>query len=173
MRRDEAPANARIGLVMLRSLFVGAVSGLIGGALIFFLFGFIGFAGAPLSSKIANGWQALLDPGLGKGLVVGAGIAVGLIGVIGVWTLLSRGFDPTSARAWLAMLAAAIVVLFNRESIRNSAGWDGAGIATVAGISILVGIVVWIVAPWVLRDWPETLRKVGDEAGGFVVREDG
>lgn len=175
MRRRQPSGIARIALVLLRSLLVGAVSGVIGGALIFFFFGFIGLAGAPFGSKLANGWQALVDPGLGKGLVVGAGIAVGLIAAIEIWTLWARRFDPTSARPPLAALAGAIVVLFNLESIRSSAGWDWAGIATVGGIALLVGAVVWLVTPWVFRDWQESLRRLGgdSETRGFAVREDG
>lgn len=143
----------RAGRVILRAIVVGATSGVIGGGLLFFLFGFIGFAGAPLTSKIANGWRALLDPGLEKGLAVGAGIAVGLIAVIGIWTALARRFDPRNSRPWLATLAGAIVFVFNLESLRSSAGWDWAGIATVFGIALLVAVTVWLISPWVLRDW--------------------
>lgn len=143
----------RVGRVILRSVVVGATSGVIGGGLLFFLFGFIGFAGAPITWKIANGWRALLDPGLEKGLAVGAGIAIGLIAVIGIWTALARRFDPHSSRPWLATLAGAIVVVFNLASLRSSAGWDWAGIATVFGIALLVAVTVWLISPWVLRDW--------------------
>lgn len=165
----------RLGLVMLRSLMVGAASGLVGGGLIFFLFGFIGFAGAPITSKIENGWQALLDPGVSKGLAVGAGIAVGLMAVIGIWTALARRFDPFSARPWLASIAGAIVVLYNLDSIRSSVGWDWAGIATVFGISLLVGVIVWFISAWVLHDWPWSVGQgtPAREFRGFAVRDDG
>lgn len=143
----------RIGRVILRSVVVGATSGVIGGGLLFFLFGFIGFAGAPVTSRIANGWRALLDPGLEKGLAVGAGIAIGLMVVLGIWTALVRRFDPRTSRPWLGSLAGAMVVLFNLESLRSSAGWDWAGIATVIGIALLVAVTVWFISPWVLRDW--------------------
>lgn len=144
---------------MLRSVVVGATTGLIGGGLLFFLFGFIGFVGAPITSKIANGWRAMLDPGLEKGLAVGAGIAIGLIAVLAIWTALVRRFDSRSSRPWLASLAGMIVVLFNLESLRSSAGWDWAGIATVLGIALLVAITVWLISPWVLRDWPAAMGR--------------
>ena len=143
----------RLGAVAARSLLIGAVSGVVGGGLLFFVFGFIGFAGAPISSRAANGWRALLDPGLVKGLGVGAGVALGLIALIVIWTGLARSFEPGSARPWLAALAGVIVPLFNLEWLRSSSGWDWAGIVTVLGIALLVGVVVWMVAPWVLRDW--------------------
>lgn len=169
---DVSPS--RIGKVVARSLLVGAIAGVVGGGLLFFIFGFIGFAGAPLSTKLANGWRALLDPGLGKGLVVGAGIAVGLIVVIGVWTALAPGFDPRRARPWLASLAGAVVIVFNLDSLRNARGWDLAGVATVIGISLLAAGIVWFVAPWVLRDWPQRARVGADQATrGFTLREDG
>lgn len=149
----------RIGRVILRSVVVGATSGVIGGGLLFFLFGFIGFVGAPLTWKIANGWRALLDPGLEKGLAVGAGIAIGLLAVLGIWTALVRRFDPHSSRPWLASLAGAVVVLSNLESLHSSAGFDWAGIATVVGIALLVAGTVWLISPWVLRDWPAAMGR--------------
>lgn len=148
---------------MLRSVVVGATSGVIGGGLLFFLFGFIGFVGAPITSKIANGWRAMLDPGLEKGLAVGAGIAIGLIVVLGIWTALVHRFDPRTSRPWLGSVAGAIVVLFNLESLRSSAGWDWAGIATVIGIASLVAATVWLISPWVLRDWPAAMGRDGAE----------
>lgn len=164
----------RIGRVILRSIVVGAASGVIGGGLLFFLFGFIGFAGAPITWKIANGWRALLDPGLEKGLAVGAGIAIGLLAVIGIWTALARRFDPHSSRPWLATLAGAIVVVFNLESLRSSVGWDWAGIATVFGIALMVAATVWLISSWVLRDWPAARgRDAGRAETGFAIRRDG
>lgn len=161
MRGHEDLTWLRIGRVILRSVVVGATSGVIGGGFLFFLFGFIGFTGAPVTSRIANGWRALLDPGLEQGLAVGAGIAIGLIALIGIWTVLVRRFDPHSARPWLASLAGTIVVLFNLESLRTSAGWDWAGIATVFGIALLVAVTVWLISPWVLRDWPVAMGRKG------------
>lgn len=154
MRSPNPFSWRQLGNLASRSLFVGALSGLVGGGLLFFVFGFIGFAGAPFSSRVANGWSALLDPGLGKGLAVGAGIAFGLIALMAVYIVLARRFDPGPARPWLATLAGVLVVLFNLEWLRTSAGWDWAGIVTVAAIALLVWTVVWLVAPWVLRDWP-------------------
>lgn len=168
MSRHQRVTLRRLGLVLLRSLVVGAFAGVVGGGLIFFVFGFIGFAGAPISTKIANGWNALLDPGLGRGLAVGAAIAVGLIAVTAIWTLLARRFDPHGARPWLSFLAGAMVVLYNLESFRSSAGWDLAGIATVAGIALLVGGIVWFVSLWELKDWPWAVSEAetdGDAIG--------
>lgn len=174
MNGNEGFGWLRITRVILRSVVAGAGSGVIGGGLIFFLFGFIGFAGAPISSKIANAWRALLDPGLEKGLAVGAGIAIGLIAVIGIWTALTRRFNPHSSRPWLASLAGAIVVPFNLESLRSSAGWDWAGIATVLGIALLVAATVWFMSPWVLRDWPGAMGDEGaDQRQGFAIRREG
>lgn len=176
MRGHDDLTWLRMGRIMLRSVVVGAASGVIGGALIFFLFGFIGFAGAPITSRIANGWRALLDPGIEKGLAVGAGIAIGLMGVIAIWTVLIRRFDPHSARPWLASLAGAVVVLFNLETFYNSGGsWDAAGIATVVGIAALVATTVWLISPWVLRDWPVVRGRKGADrpSGGLRSGEQG
>lgn len=175
MRRQRTGPITRLGLVVARTLLVGALAGVVGGGFLFFVFGFIGFAGAPLPTRVANGWSALLDPGLGKGLVVGAAISVALIVLIGLWTGVARRFDPVTARPWLALVSGAIVVLFNREALRNTAGWDIAGIATTAGISILVAVIVWLVAPWVLRDWPWSGRMANRRQGPgrFAVRGDG
>lgn len=143
----------RLFKVAARSVLVGAGCGLIGGGLLFFVFGFIGFSGAPIRLRLRNGWQALLDPGLGKGVVVGAGIAIGLVFVVALWSVLARRFDYRRARLWLAGLAGTIVVVFNQEWLRSPAGWDWAGIATVVGMALLVVAMVWLVSPWVLRDW--------------------
>lgn len=143
----------RLVVVTTRSVLVGAVCGLVGGGLLFFVFGFVGYTGAPLSWRLRNGWRALIDPGLGKGLVVGAGIAIGLIALTALWTLWFRRFDSRRARPWLGVLSGIIVVLSNLEWLRSSAGWDWAGIATVTGISLMVAGIVWLVSPWVLRDW--------------------
>lgn len=133
-----------------RSLLVGAASGLFGGALIFFVFGFIGFSGASFVTKLENGWNAALDPGLRKGLAAGLGLALVLAAAVLLWTVVAH-FNPPRARPWLSAVAAAMVVLYNLESLRNIRGWDGAGIATVLGIALLVGVIVWIASPWALR----------------------
>lgn len=137
--------------VLARSLVVGAASGLLGGALIFFSFGFIGFAGASLSTRVRNGWDAVLDTGLSKGLFVGLGLAVALALTTLLWGFVGR-VDPGKIRPWLTVVAGLIVVVYNLESLRNSRGWDVAGIATVLGMALLVAVIVWVVAPWVLRD---------------------
>jgi hypothetical protein len=142
----------RWAVVVGRSLLVGASSGLLGGALIFFLFGFIGFSGASIPSRIENGWEAVIDIGLRKGLISGVGIAIGLVATILLWVTVSRRFDPLRARPWLSLLAILVVVLSNLEWLRNAAGWDDVGILTVLGIGLLVGAIVWAVTPWVLRD---------------------
>lgn len=144
---------SRLWRVTARSVGVGAVGGLVGGGLTFFFFGFIGFTGAPFTWRIENGWRALLDPGLEKGLAVGAAIAIVLIVIVVIWTLLARGFNPGVARPWLSGLSAAVVVLYNLEALRTPRGWDWAGIATVLGMGLVVGGIVWAVSPWVLRDW--------------------
>lgn len=138
--------------MVARSLVVGAGTGVIGGALIFFVFGFIGFAGASFSTRLANGWDAALQPGLGRGLAAGVGIALGLCLAIILLNLIGHRLAPSTARPWLALLAAALVVVYNLESLRNWRGWDFAGLATVLGIALLVGGMVWLVTPWVLRD---------------------
>lgn len=153
MKVGEGPSWPHMASVVGRSLLVGAVGGALGGGLLFFVFGVIGFTGAPLSSRLANGWRALLDLGLTKGLVVGAAIAVGLVGLIAVWGLFAGRVHPRPARPWLALLAALLVIVFNLEWIRSTSGWDWAGIATVLGMSFLVSLIVWLVAPWVLSDW--------------------
>lgn len=137
---------------MGRSLLVGAMTGLLGGALVFFWFGFIGFSGASFSIRVENGWDAVLDTGLAKGLVAGLGLAAGLSLGIVVWAVLGRRVDSRQARPWLSLLAAGIVVLSNLESLRSARGWDVAGLFTVLAIAMLVGAVVWIVLPWVLRE---------------------
>jgi len=175
MEQDRRGRLAHVVVVIARTLLVGAVAGVMGGGVLFFVFGFIGFAGAPVETKISNGWRALLDPGLGKGLVVGAAIAVALLFVIGVWSAAAKRFDPVVARPWLAVLAGAMVVLFNGEALRNTAGWDVAGIATVAGISTMVAVIVWLVSPWVLREWPWTGGQDDPDQGSwwFALHEDG
>ena len=142
---------ARLGAVLGRSVVVGATTGVLGGALIFFLFGFIGFAGASIPTRLENGWAAAMHPGLAKGLVAGLGIAVGLSAMIVVLTLVGPRVGLGRIRPWLSLVAAAIVVAYNVESLRNSMGWDAAGSATVLGISALVGVIVWLVSPWVLQ----------------------
>ncbi len=146
---DEAPWTYWIGVVA-RSLLVGAVAGIIGGALIFFLFGFIGLSGASFSSRLENGWQAATETGLGKGVVSGLALAVGLVLTIAVLAVIGRRVDPPRARPWLALLAGLLVLTYNRDSLRTRSGWDPAGLATVVGIAVLVGLVVWWASPWVL-----------------------
>ncbi|MFP4074653.1 MAG: hypothetical protein ACLFVZ_11515 [Actinomycetota bacterium] len=153
---DKHAVWRRLGLVAGRSLVVGLIGGLVGGGLLYFAFGFIGFVGAPITSKIANGWRALLDPGLGKGLSVGAGIAVGFTGLTWAWAGLSRKFEQRSARPWLASIGGLMVIFANLEWLRSSSGWDLAGIATVFAMAAMTTVIVWLAAPWVLRDW--TLR---------------
>jgi len=140
-----------LGAVLGRSVVVGATTGVLGGALIFFVFGFIGFAGASIPVRLENGWEAAMDPGLAKGLVAGLGIAVGLAAMIVVLMLIGPGLAQTRVRPGLSLLAAVIVVAYNVESLHNSVGWDAAGLATVLGISLLVGVIVWLVSPWVLQ----------------------
>lgn len=142
-----------------RSLVVGVIGGLVGGGLLYFVFGFIGFVGAPLTTKIANGWRALLDPGLGKGLSVGASIALGLSGLTWAWASLSRRFDQRPARPWLASVGGLMVILANLEWLRSPSGWDLAGIATVFGMAAMATVIVWLAIPWVLRDWPVRNRS--------------
>lgn len=135
-----------------RALLIGALTGILGGALIYFLFGFIGFSGASLGIRLENGRDAALDPGLGKGLVAGLGIAVGLAATIVLWLIVVGRIDPKKARPWLAVLAGLIVVLSNLEALRTAVGWDGVGTITVLGIGLLVGSIVWLYAPWVLHE---------------------
>lgn len=139
------------GLVVLRSLLIGGLSGLFGGALIFFLFGFIGFAGATLPIRLANGLAAAIDPGVGKGLIVGLAIAGGLAATVLLWTFVGGRLHPYRTRAWLSTLAILSVVASNLESLRTPFGWDGVGIATVFGMGLLAASIVWAVAPWVLK----------------------
>lgn len=145
----------RWSVVALRSLAVGAGTGIVGGALIFFVFGFIGYAGASFSRRLANGWDAAIEPGLSKGLAAGVAIALGLCLTILLVFLIGHRLDAPTARPWLAVLAGVLVVVDNAESLRNALGWDAAGLATVVAISLLVGGTVWLVTPWVLRDRPE------------------
>jgi hypothetical protein len=145
--------------VLGRSLLVGGMCGIIGGALIFFLFGFIGFSGASLPTRIGNGWRAAVDPGLRKGLAVGVAIAAGLEATILLWTQFGGRRAPSRMRPWLSLLAAMSVVGANLQSFRTTFGWDPAGIATVVGIALLVGGIVWAVAPWVLERGSEMARS--------------
>lgn len=138
-------------VVLGRSLIVGAASGLLGGALIFFLFGFIGFSGAPLATRVENGWDAALDPGLRKGLAAGIAIALGLAATLVIWSVVRGRHHPSRTRKWLSVLAVASVVASNLESLRTPFGWDEVGIGTVLGIGLLVAGIVWAVAPWVLQ----------------------
>lgn len=138
-------------VVLARSLVVGAASGLLGGALIFFSFGFIGFAGASVTTRVRNGWDAVVDTGISKGLVVGLGLAFALALTTMLWGFFSH-IDPRTIRPGLSVVAGLIVVAYNLESLRNSRGWDVAGIATVLGMALLVTVIVWVVTPWVLRE---------------------
>lgn len=138
--------------IVFRSLVVGAGTGIVGGALIFFVFGFIGFVGASFTRRLENGWDAAIEPGLSKGLAAGVAIALGLSVTILLVSLLGRRLDPPTARPWLSALAGILVVVYNLESLRNALGWDAAGVATVLAISLLAGGIVWLVTPWVLRD---------------------
>lgn len=137
--------------VLGRSLLVGAATGLLGGALLFFVFGFVGFTGASIPTRIENGYEAALDPGLRKGIIAGVGMAAGLTFTAGTWRILGGPFQPARARPWLSALAAVIVVFSNFESLRDFRGWDDVGIATVFGIAVLVATTVWFVTPWALK----------------------
>lgn len=137
-------------VVLARSIFVGAVTGILGGAIIFFLFGFIGYSGASLTTRVENGWAAALDPGLGKGLAAGLAIALGLAMAFLLWSTVGGRLRPARTRVWLSVLATVSVLASNLESLRTPFGWDPVGIATVFGIALLVGLIVWAVSPWVL-----------------------
>jgi hypothetical protein len=137
-------------VVLVRSVLVGALTGVIGGALIFFFFGFIGFEGATLPTRLENGWAAALSPGLRRGLAAGLAIAVGLAVAYFLWSVVGGRLNPSRTRGWLSLLAAASVVASNLESLRTSFGWDAVGTATVLGIALLVSFIVWAVTPWVL-----------------------
>lgn len=139
-------------VVLGRSLLVGAASGFLGGALIFFFFGFIGFSGASFTTRLANGWEAAIDPGLGKGLAAGLAIAVGLAATLVLWSVVGGPHDHSRTRKWLAVLAVMSVAASNLESFRTPFGWDPVGIGTVLGIGLLVAGIVWVVAPWVLQN---------------------
>jgi hypothetical protein len=138
-------------VVVGRSLTVGAASGILGGALIFFFFGFIGFSGASFATRVGNGWKAAIDPGLTKGLGAGLAIAVGLAATVVVWSVVGGRHHPLRTRAWLSVLAIVSVAGSNLESLRTAFGWDEVGIGTVLGIGLLVAGIVWVVAPWVLQ----------------------
>lgn len=138
-------------VVLGRSLIVGAASGLVGGALIFFSFGFIGFSGASFTTRIGNGWDAALDPGLRRGLAVGLAIALGLVATVVIWRLVGGRHHPSRTRGWLSVLAIVSVVVSNLESLHNAFGWDEVGIGTVLGIGLLVAGIVWLSAPWALH----------------------
>lgn len=137
-------------VVLGRSLLVGAASGVLGGALIYFFFGFIGFSGASFSTRVGNGWEAAIDPGLRKGLAAGLAIAVGLAATLVLWSVVGGRHDQSRTRGWLSVLAIISVVGSNLESLRTPFGWDPVGIGTVLGIGLLVAGIVWAVAPWVL-----------------------
>ena len=154
MGQSESMAWPNLLAVLVRALVVGAVSGVMGGALIFFTFGFIGFTGAPLTTRLANGWHAVLDTGLGKGLIVGIYLASIMASTLILWRLVRGEVEPLRARPWLSVLAAVVIILSNLESLRNARGWDLAGMATVSGMALLVWGTVWVVAPWTLRRPP-------------------
>lgn len=138
--------------VIARSLLVGAATGILGGALIFFVFGFIGFSGASFATRVENGWDAAIEPGLRRGLAAGLLIALGLGVTVVLLAVFGRRIDIVRARSWLTALSALLVVVYNAESLRNSLGWDVAGLATVTGISLVVGGIVWVMSPWVLGE---------------------
>jgi hypothetical protein len=157
--------------VLGRSLVVGASSGILGGALIFFVFGFIGFAGAPFTTRVGNGWRAALDPGLRKGLGAGLAIALALAATVVIWSVMGRHHHPSRTRKWLSALAIVSVVISNLESLRNSFGWDEVGIGTVLGIGFLVAGTVWVSAPWVLKmEIVELSREEARSPGGLRQR---
>lgn len=160
MDHDDLDTRAWGG-VLVRSLLVGAVTGLLGGALIFFSFGFIGFSGASFATRVRNGWDAVVDVGLSKGLLFGVGIALGLAITTVIWGFITA-VEPLQARPWLAMMAGLIVIGFNLESLRNARGWDVAGLATVFGMALVVGAIVWVVSPWVLRDVPGGRQELSE-----------
>jgi hypothetical protein len=137
-------------VVLVRSVLVGALTGVLGGALIFFFFGFIGFEGASLGTRLENGWRAALSAGLRKGLAAGLAIAIGLGVAYVLWSVVGGVLNPSRTRSWLSLLAAASVVFSNLESMRTSFGWDAVGIATVLGMALLVSLIVWAVTPWAL-----------------------
>lgn len=137
-------------MVLMRSVLIGALTGVLGGALIFFFFGFIGFEGAALTTRLGNGWRAALNPGLRKGLATGLAIAVGLAVAYFLWSIIGGRLDPSHTRSWLSLLGAASVVGSNLESLRTTFGWDVVGIVTVLGMALLVGVIVWAVTPWAL-----------------------
>lgn len=153
-------------VVLGRSLFVGAASGLLGGALIFFLFGFIGFSGASFPTRVENGWEAAIDPGLRKGLAAGLAIAVGLAGTIVLWNVVGGEHHPSRTRKWLSVLAIVSVAGSNLESFRTPFGWDPVGISTVLGIGLLVAGIVWAVAPWVLQSGVDQFSRDGEPVSG-------
>lgn len=153
-------------VVLGRSLTVGAASGILGGALIFFFFGFIGFSGASFSTRIENGLRAAVDPGLGKGVAAGLAIAVGLAATVVAWSVMGGRHHPTRTRVWLSVLALVSVAGSNLESFRDFFGWDEVGIGTVVGIGLLVAAIVWAVAPWVLRSEITELSREGEPSPG-------
>jgi hypothetical protein len=154
MDRDSSLGRGRWSVLIPRSILVGAVAGVTGGWLLYFLFGFVGFSGASVAARLENGWDAAIDIGLRRGLVVGLGIALGLAAASTLWIVSTDRFHPPRARPWLSGFAALIVVMSNLSSLRQFRGWDVVGILTVLGMAILVAGVVWLVAPWVL-DTPE------------------
>jgi hypothetical protein len=155
-------------VVLGRSLIVGAASGLLGGALIFFLFGFIGFSGASFSTRVGNGWAAALDPGISKGLAAGLALALGLAATLVIWSVAGGRHHPSRTRKWLSVLAVVSVVASNLESVHNAFGWDEVGIGTVLGIGLLVAGIVWVTAPWVLQmEAIELSMKEEPSAGGL------
>jgi hypothetical protein len=153
-------------VVLGRSILVGAASGLLGGALIFFFFGFIGFSGASLPTRIENGWEAAIDPGLRKGIAAGLAIAMGLAGTLVLWSVVGGQHHPSRTRKWLSVLAIISVVASNLDSLRTPFGWDPVGLGTVLGIGLLVAGVVWAVAPWVLQSGISEFSRDGEPVPG-------
>lgn len=123
---------------------------MVAAGLIFFGFGFIGLEGGELAERFRNGWRAAVSLGAGRGLLYGAGIALGLAAATLLWKVLTDRFHPGRARPWLTAAAAGAVIAANWQVLRNDR-WDETAVATVMAIAAVAAVTVWWVAPWVLR----------------------
>jgi len=151
-----------------RSIVVGGFAGVVAGALLFLVFGFIGLVGGDFATRISNGWDAAVQIGLRRGLFVGAGVAAALACVLVAWSAVCGEPDPRRTRPWLTGAAALIVIAANLPAVRRYQSWNLVTTATIAFVALLTSAAVWLVAPWILRslDRGSTRARIGSDRAG-------
>ena len=137
--------------LLARSVLAGGVAGVVAAWLIFFVFGFVGMAGAGLADQVSNGWRAANALAVGRGIKIGVGIGAGLAVTAILWMSAVERFEPRRARPWLTAAGASIMVVGNAEVVQRLRDWDPVGVGTVAFMTLLGAGAVWLVSPWVMR----------------------